>query len=552
MPSPRRAPAPTRAERLAAALAALTPDDLAAMVLPQDVFSIAGPAFSVDLIGSGSTSLSEIEHLLAEASDPTLSEVILELHDRFFDPGTLASYTIGYRALDEVSALDKRRGAIRYGSEVVLFADEPSAAAALARTVERLHAILSTDLYQEVFSIRYVRELGVRGLPDGAVGLVFHVDMPPLERSLEITSVTFRRGPLLAAVIAVRADTHDDGAFLVARARRLDERIEGVLLREIEAERSPLAVLGGEIVTFDQDGLTITGELLLPPGPGPHPAVLFTSGTGPDRRDGWGGGVNARTGEMLRAIADRGFAVLSFDDRGAGATPWGVDDAAEVGFELRLADAAAAYRYLRARSEVDPDRVFLMGHSEGGVTVLALAVQEAPPAGIILMASPGRTIDAIAVDQALYHLGPEADAAARAERIAEVQAEIGAMIDGTVDALPLPEEEKEWLRIDALRIRELMAYDTVALIAALPQDGSVPVIAFQGDKDWQVLAEKDGAALEAILAVHPGGAYALLLDADALLFLEEGVSTPDHYLDTSRDFHPDFLPTLLGWFDEQR
>ena len=65
-----------------------------------------------------------------------------------------------------------------------------------------------------------------------------------------------------------------------------------------------------EEVRFPSTGVTMAGTLLLPPGPGPHPAVIIVSGRGYGRR--WG-----QYSEALR-LAQRGVAALIFDGRGVG------------------------------------------------------------------------------------------------------------------------------------------------------------------------------------------------------------------------------------------
>ena len=123
------------------------------------------------------------------------------------------------------------------------------------------------------------------------------------------------------------------------------------------------------------DGLTIYGHLSLPPGPGPHPAVVVcTSGVGGALDDE---GRYVRVGEHapLRAA---GFAVFTVDQRG---TPGhGADYGARVEMGgSDIDDLLAAARYLAGFPDIDPARLSILGTSRGAASaLLALARDPAP------------------------------------------------------------------------------------------------------------------------------------------------------------------------------
>ncbi|WP_203217982.1 type I polyketide synthase [Nocardia terpenica] len=114
------------------------------------------------------------------------------------------------------------------------------------------------------------------------------------------------------------------------------------------------------------DGLIVYGHLGLPPGPGPHPAVVVcTAGAGGALDES---GDYARIDEHapLRAA---GFAVFTVDHRGA---PGHGDDftaRAELG-DGDIDDIVAAARYLAARPEIDGDRIGILGTSRGAYSAL--------------------------------------------------------------------------------------------------------------------------------------------------------------------------------------
>ncbi len=154
-------------------------------------------------------------------------------------------------------------------------------------------------------------------------------------------------------------------------------------------------------------GVPLAGTLVIPDRPRPVPAMLLIAGSGPTDRDG-NQLPHVRT-DLLRFIADVlaacGIASLRYDKRGVGAgaerLPRDPDAlAAFVRWDRFVDDAAAALAFLRRHDGVDGERVGVLGHSEGGLIGLDLAAgSDAPPAALVLAATPGRPIAAVLRDQ---------------------------------------------------------------------------------------------------------------------------------------------------------
>ncbi|MHC1767743.1 MAG: alpha/beta hydrolase family protein [Verrucomicrobiia bacterium] len=130
----------------------------------------------------------------------------------------------------------------------------------------------------------------------------------------------------------------------------------------------------------------IAGTLTLPRGRGPWPAVLLITGSGQQNRD-----EELAFHRPFLVLADyltrRGIAVLRVDDRGVGGTtrlgPF--FDSTTKDF---VSDASAGVRYLKARKEIHPKKIGLIGHSEGGLIASMLAAETRDAAFIVLLASP--------------------------------------------------------------------------------------------------------------------------------------------------------------------
>jgi uncharacterized protein len=120
------------------------------------------------------------------------------------------------------------------------------------------------------------------------------------------------------------------------------------------------------------------------------PVVISITGSGPQDRDEY---IDIIPGgfRLFRQVADtlarRGIAMLRMDDRGYGESGGAFAAATSRDFAN---DIRAAITYLRSRNDVDSTKIFLIGHSEGGMIAPMVAAEERGLAGIVLMAGPGR------------------------------------------------------------------------------------------------------------------------------------------------------------------
>src|SRR5690625_4467384 len=85
-------------------------------------------------------------------------------------------------------------------------------------------------------------------------------------------------------------------------------------------------------------------------------------------------------------MTGKGIAVLRFDDRGTAESEGEFDSGTTADFAT---DVEAAVTYLRKRKEIDPARIGLIGHSEGGIIAPMVAAEDPRIAFIILLAGPG-------------------------------------------------------------------------------------------------------------------------------------------------------------------
>lgn len=260
----------------------------------------------------------------------------------------------------------------------------------------------------------------------------------------------------------------------------------------------------------DIDGVDLAGTLTFPRGAGPFPAVILVSGSGPQDRD-----ETLMDHKPFFVLADAlsraGIAVLRYDDRGVGGSGGDPSQATSVDFAR---DAEAGIDWLRRQPEVDPARIGVVGHSEGGLIAALLAARRRDLAGIVMLAGTGVDGGRILVSQGELVLTSEGLGGADQIRRSRVMQEamIAAVRDSGADADPAALAAAAGARIKADLADEMAKADDAARaqLDAAVADGlrrlsapwfrffighdpaadlariSCPVLALVGEKDVQV------------------------------------------------------------------
>jgi len=246
---------------------------------------------------------------------------------------------------------------------------------------------------------------------------------------------------------------------------------------------------------------------LLDPDPG-APLVLLVPGSGPTDRDG-----NNRYGvaggpyrQLAEALARRGVATLRIDKRGMFGSAGAVADANRVTITDYAADVRAWVD--AARKRTGRACIWLLGHSEGGLVVLAAAQRPAGICGVVLVSAAGRPLGTIMREQ--FRANP-ANAPLLAPLLALVDTlEAGKHADAAAMPAPLPSlfpDAVQDFLIDEFR------HDPARLAARL----ALPLLVTQGDRDVQIgVADAQalaGARPGAKLVIVPGMTHVLRMAA---------------------------------------
>lgn len=317
-------------------------------------------------------------------------------------------------------------------------------------------------------------------------------------------------------------------------------------------------------------GIKLAGTLTLPSAKGPFPVVLLITGSGQQDRD-----ETVMGHKPFWVLADyltrRGIAVLRVDDRGVGGS--GGDPALATSLDFSD-DVLAGIAYLKSRQEIDPGRIGLIGHSEGGMIAPLAAVKNPKDvAFIVLMAGPGivgedilllqgklinkannASDSAIALDNAQQKrmfriLKEEKDAAAMEAKLrlamkdamAQMSAEDQKKLPPTLQEASLKMIMSPWFRF-------FLTYDPRPTL----QKVKCPLLAINGEKDLQVPAEENLKAIaEALQAGGNGKFIVKKLSGLNHLFQTASSGSPSEYAKIEETIAPAALQLIGDWILER-
>ena len=308
--------------------------------------------------------------------------------------------------------------------------------------------------------------------------------------------------------------------------------------------------------------VTLSGTLTLPREKGPFPAALLICGSGPHDRD------SAMLGHKpFLVISDyltrHGIAVLRYDKRGIAKSTGSYALATTTDF---ASDAEAGIAYLKTRRDINPHRIGLIGHSEGGLIAPMVASRNSDVAWIVILAGQGLRGDQILyLQQSLiatasgvkeqdvaitYALNSKLYTVTAAEKnpanlSADLEAvlaadEVGRKMSPAQRAAAIQQLSSPWLR-------EFLVYDPIPAL----QNTKCPVLALNGQHDLQVPPKQDLAAIHK--ALQDGGNKDFqTIEIPGLnhLFQHTTTGLPSEYGNIEETFAPAVLELMTEWIQK--
>ena len=227
----------------------------------------------------------------------------------------------------------------------------------------------------------------------------------------------------------------------------------------------------------------------------PVPAVVFVPGSGASNMDEKVGKLTPFK-DLAQGLARHGIASVRYDKRSfAHGFKMLRDKSLEVTVKTEtIDDAILATELLKKDPRIDPERVFIIGHSMGGMLAPRIDAEGGNYAGLIIMAGSPRKLEEIILDQN--------EAALRSTKgfvnwIVKKQVEKFAAMFGGMYQLSDEEAKKRKMGggTTLYYFKEMGEHPASGYLLTTGK----PILILQGEKDFQATAEKDFAAYKQLL-----------------------------------------------------
>ena len=305
--------------------------------------------------------------------------------------------------------------------------------------------------------------------------------------------------------------------------------------------------------------ITLAGTLSLPKEGKNFPAAILVTGSGQQNRDEEI--MGHKTFFVLSDYLTRnGIAVLRYDDRGVAESGGNYSTATLDDFAT---DAAAAVNYLKTRKEINPKKIGVIGHSEGGIIAFMLASEKNNGLAYIVsmagMAIPGDSLMRMQRYLIANKMGiPDAQIEQnemlvdKANRIVNTYSDdfiLQNMDKLTNEAFPDSLKANEAIRMAFHQgIKQLMLPEIKSLMNFNPSNAltkiKCPVLALNGEKDLQVPADINLNRVKAL--VKSPVTIKKYPDLNHL-FQHCTTGLPNEYGSIEETISPEVLSDIVSW-----
>lgn len=354
----------------------------------------------------------------------------------------------------------------------------------------------------------------------------------------------------------------------------LEKQTEAFVLNRPQEPIAPFPYLEQEVCFVNgEQGFSLGGTLTLPEGEGPFPAVILVTGSGSQNRD-----EEIFGHKPFKLIADqlarKGITVLRYDDRGVGSSGGSAVGATSADFKE---DARSAFEYLQTRDEIERSKIGVIGHSEGAMIAFMLASEYDDIAFIVSLAGPGVDGTRILLDQSdhINRLSGVEESILEDNRIVmgkvyELMASNESYQTWTEEILSFTseyysqnesinysEQEIEQAKSNLLNSIPASSYSWMryfVMFDPAPIFGSIkcPVLALNGGKDCQVLAEENITAIQN--GLHSAGnsqTTTMILPGLNHLFQNCETGLPNEYGIIEETFDQKTVDLISEWIGQQ-
>jgi len=259
-----------------------------------------------------------------------------------------------------------------------------------------------------------------------------------------------------------------------------------------------------KIILGENTRYPLKGMLTLPDNTSaPVPAAVFVHGSGSSNMDEKVGKLTPFR-DLAHGLAAHGIASVRYDKRSF-AHPFKLIKEKPLTVKKEtIEDAILAAELLRRDPRIDPDRVFIIGHSMGAMLAPRIDAEGGNFRALILLAGTPRKIEEVLIDQTDEML---AEMKGLSRKIAGKQiAKIRKMFDGLYEMSDAEAQKKKFGGGTTMYyFKEMGEHPAESYL----KNTDKPLLILQGEKDFHVKADVDFALYKKLLKDHPRVQYRL-------------------------------------------
>ena len=287
----------------------------------------------------------------------------------------------------------------------------------------------------------------------------------------------------------------------------------------IEEEPVETATYKESKITFGEGEYPITGILTLPKGVKKPPVVILVPGSGNHGLNEVAG-MNRPFRDIAWGLAEKGIASIRYNERVALYPELLQKEKFTIQLDS-LNDAGDAIEYALSSKKINNKKIFVIGHSLGGMMAPKIASEYKQVAGILILAGSPRKLEDISYDQIedAVHNSKDIDEKTAKEYLENAKKEvkeIKALKKGS-DKVLAGYPAHYWYSLNQIDI------------PATAKKLKIPMFIAQGSEDWQVFADKDYIQWQEVLKSKKNVTFKLYKGLNHLFVTSNGKTDVTEY-----------------------